>query len=128
MDSFVELRVAYPGHPFVARIDGFHPTYDLDRCFEAGEYCYHRREFLGDGRQEQVYRLPLTPGIWEVSERFNGVKTRRYVLVFDGALQRITRDVVDGLLEGSISFATAVERCAALSLGPDYDKVGHFDD
>jgi len=102
LDKFVELRVKYPGHPYVALIDGLDKSFNLNRRW-VGEQLYQRRERLGDGRQEQVYRLPLVDAIYEVGETINDRKVRRYVAVYRGVLQRLSRDAAESIAEGKMT-------------------------
>lgn len=71
-DEYIELRVAYPGHPGVALIDGMNESCNLHRR-RIGDCLYHRREHLAGGTMEQVYRLPLmADAIYEIVETING--------------------------------------------------------
>ncbi len=101
--EFIELRVAYPGHPYVAHIDGLDESCNLNRRW-IGDYLYHRREHLNDGTQEEVYRVPTSmDAIYEIAETIDGRRGLRYVAMCCGALHRISRDSVERIAEGSMT-------------------------
>ena len=112
-ENHIELRVKYPGYPYVALIDGLDERYGLSRRW-IGMYFYHRRERFDDGTQEQVYRLPLIEGIWEVKETLDGQRTFRYVAVREGDPQvyPLTRGLVEAVAKGAITIQAAIERVA----------------
>jgi hypothetical protein len=102
-DGYIELRVRYPGHPYVAHIDGLDESCHLHRRWIGDDY-YHRRDQVGDGNQEQVYRLPLSwDAIYEVAETINGRRTYRYVAVCHRGLRRLTREAVEAIAEGAMT-------------------------
>jgi hypothetical protein len=101
-DGCIELRVRYPGHPYVAHIDGLDESRHLHRRW-IGVHLYDRREHLSDGTQEQIYRLPLVDAVYEIREKINGENACRYVAVSHGGLHRLTRDAVESIAEGSIT-------------------------
>jgi hypothetical protein len=102
-DEFIELRVKYPGHPYVAHIDGLDESCHLHRRW-IGVHLYDRRDHLSDDTQEQVYRLPLSwDAIYEVAETINGRRTYRYVAVCHGNLHRVTREAVEAIAEGAMT-------------------------
>lgn len=102
-DEYIELRVAYPGRPYVALIHGLDGARNLNRLW-IGDDMYRRRDHLEDGHQVQVYRLPTTvDGVYEIAETIGGRGGLRYVAVFNGILHRITRDAVEQIAEGSMT-------------------------
>jgi hypothetical protein len=111
--EYIELRVAYPGQPYVALIVGLDALNDLNRSW-VGDYLYHRREHVGDGKQEQVYRLPLRDAVYEIREKINGKRAYRYVAVLHGVprLHRLTRDLVERVAEGTMSLKQVVTKLA----------------
>jgi hypothetical protein len=101
-DGYLELRVKYPGHPYIAQIDGLDNSCNLNRRW-IGMQLYDRREHHDDGSQEQVYRLPLVNAIYEIREKIDGKNFYRYVAVYDGELHRLTRDVAESIAEKSMT-------------------------
>ena len=105
-DGYIELRVHYPGHPYVALINGTDKNSILRRSW-IGDFFYHRREHLNDNRQEQVYRLPLGwDGIYEVAETIDGIRAYRYIAVCRGVPRvfQIEREVAVAMAKGYLTF------------------------
>lgn len=68
--------------PWVARITGTHPKYQLAREFLCGQKDYSRSNGLGS---RGVYEyFVLDPGIYEVHERLTWKRTRRYFVRVQG--------------------------------------------
>jgi hypothetical protein len=124
--EYAELRVAYPGRPRISLVDGISGA-NLKRIWGVADQFYDRRERVGE-RQEQVYRLPVVPKTWEVTERI-GERTRyRYVTVIGGSLRRIDYQSVVSVLRGRMSLAEAMRSCRNMDVGPDYDEMGMDED
>jgi hypothetical protein len=105
-DEYIELRVRYPGHPYVALLDGCDKNF-IPRRSWIGDFLYNRREHLADGTQEQVYHLPLAwDGIYEVAETVDGARAFRYVAVCRGVrrLYPLCREVVEAMVKGYLTF------------------------
>ena len=118
-DEYIELRVKYPGHPYVAHIAGLDESCNLNRRW-IGDYLYNRREHLTNGTQVQVYRLPLGwDAAYEIRETIGGKRAYRYVAVCQGALHRITRDLVERIAEGSMTL-----KGVATIVADDLDGAG----
>jgi len=112
--EFVELRVVYPGYPYVALIAGVDSKYGFQRIFM--NELYDRRERLEDGTQYQVYRLPTCKSsVVEVQELVTGRKKRRYVAVLRGRSQLypLTLDLAELVAAGKLSVEAAVQRFEA---------------
>jgi hypothetical protein len=80
-ERFIELRVAYPGHPYVAVLGPGCLTGKLKKL-----KCpfYSRRERLADGSQQQVYLLPDHDLTYEIEEVVAGQPTRWYAATLAG--------------------------------------------
>jgi hypothetical protein len=118
--EYVELRVAYPGHPVVKLIDGADDV-GLVGVKTVAEPFFHGRVGIGTDRQEVVYRLPAEVDmVWEVTERVNNQKVRRWVATHDGKLYRLTYGATLAVMRKSMSLTQAVEMCQQLPVGPDY--------
>jgi hypothetical protein len=126
--EYVELRVAYPGHPVVLLIDGIDDSGTLKRNKYVADAFLNRRERFKDGKQERVYRLPRVTKIWEVNEEIKGHERQRYVIVFGGALHRLTYHAVASILRGQMTIDEAVSSCSHLAVGPDYADTWSEDD
>ena len=111
--SGIELRVKYPGYPYVALINGLDHRFDLNRVW-AEYFCNIRRERFEDGTQEKVYSLPDMDAIYEVKETLDGQRKYRYVAVREGDAQvyTLTRGLVEAVAEGAITIQAAIERVA----------------
>jgi hypothetical protein len=112
-DNHIELRVKYPGYPYVALINGLDHRFGLNRVW--AEYlCNIRRERFEDGTQEKVYMLPDMDALYEIRETFDGQRTFRYVAVREGdpQLYPLTRSMVEAVAEGAITLEAAIERVA----------------
>ena len=109
----IELRVKYPGYPYVALINGLDRRFGLNRVW-AEYFCNIRRERFEDGTQEKVYMLPNMNAIYEVKETLDGQRKYRYVAVREGDAQvyTLTRGLVDAVAEGAITIQAAIERVA----------------
>ena len=110
-EQYIELRVSYPGHPYVALIDGLDVRCDLNRVW-IGDWLYHHRDFLPDGRQEQVYRLLQVDAIYEVGEKRDGRRTCRYVATRDGdpTLYSILRHEVEAVASKKTTVSELIRR------------------
>jgi hypothetical protein len=109
----IELRVKYPGYPYVALVNGLDRHFRLNRIW-VEQLFYHRRERFEDGTQEQVYLLPDMDAIYEVKETLDGLKRYRYVAVREGdpQLYTLTRSMVEAVADGAITLEAAIERVA----------------
>jgi len=113
-DGYIEIRVRYPGHPYLAMIDGLDKSCNLNRRW-IGMRLYDRRERLANGSQEQIYRLPKSwDAIYEIRETIDGRRVYRYVAVCDGVLYRLSRDGVELIAEKSM---TLQQWCSSRTLG-----------
>jgi hypothetical protein len=126
--EYAELRVAYPGHPTIALVDGIDLSGNLIHIWGVADQFYHRREGIGTARQEQVYRLPAVPKIWEVTERIGDRTRYRYITVIGGSLRRIDYQSVVSVLRGKMRLTEAVRSCGGMDAGPDYDEIGLEDE
>jgi hypothetical protein len=109
--EFVELRVVYPGYPYVALITGVDRKYGLRREFM--NELYDRRERLEDGTQFQIFRLPTyKSAVFEVQELVNGRKQRRYVAVLKGhpQLYQVSLSLTELVAAGKLSVEAAIQR------------------
>lgn len=80
-EKYIELRVAYPGHPYVDVLGPWCPR----RGFTRIRNRFHdRRERFPDGRQEQVHMLPDASLTYEVHEMRNGKPTTWYAATVQG--------------------------------------------
>jgi hypothetical protein len=121
--EYAELRVAYPGHPTIALVDGIDLSGNLIRIWCVADQFFHGRERIGK-RQQLIYRLPAVPKIWEVKEKV-GERTRyRYVTVIGGSLRRIDYQSVVSVLRGKMRLAESVRLCSGMDIGPDYEEIG----
>jgi hypothetical protein len=109
----IELRVKYPGYPYVALIDGLDDRFGFRRVW-AEYFCHIRRERFENGTQEKVYSLPDMDAVYEVKETVDGQKMFRYVAVRagDARLHTLTRGMVEAIADGAITFEAAIERVA----------------
>jgi hypothetical protein len=80
-ENYIELRVAYPGHPYVAVLGRRSSEFGFQRIFNP---FYKGRERLPDGRQEQIHHLPDANLTYEVEEVRDGKRVRRYVATLEG--------------------------------------------
>jgi hypothetical protein len=89
-EMFHELRVAYPGHPYVAVLGRRSSEYGFKRVFNP---FYKGRIHLPNGRQEQVHHLPDASLTYEVEEVLHGKRVRWYAatVVDDENIYRISR-------------------------------------
>lgn len=122
--EYAELRVAYPGHPRIALVDGIDLSGNLKRIWCVADQFYHRREGIGTARQELVFRLPRVAKIWEVNEKVGERTRHRYITVIGGSLRRLDYQSVVGVLKGKMSLTEAVRSCRGMDIGPDYEVIG----
>jgi hypothetical protein len=89
-ENYIELRVAYPGHPYVAVLGRRSSEYGFERIFNP---FYKGREFLLDGRQEQIHHLPNASLVYEIDELRDGKRARWYAATEenDPNIYRISR-------------------------------------
>lgn len=89
-EKHIELRVAYPGHPYVAVLGPRCPVYGFKRLFNP---FYSRRERFDDDSQQQVHLLPDHDLTYEIEQVVNGKRMRSYVATLKGDLHlhRISR-------------------------------------
>jgi hypothetical protein len=123
--EFVELRVVYPGHPYVALIAGVDSKYGFQRIFMND--LYDRRERLEDGTQYEVYKLPTyKSSVFEVQELVTGRKRRRYMAVLKGRSQLypLTLDLTELVAAGKLSVEAAVQRFGAGETADDLFSGG----
>jgi hypothetical protein len=109
--EFVELRVVYPGYPYLALIAGVDKKYGFQRVFTND--LYDRRERLEDGTQFQIFRLPTyKSAVFEVQELVNGRKKRRYVAVLKGhpQLYQVSLSLTELVAAGKLSVEAAIQR------------------
>lgn len=88
-EQHIELRVAYPGHPYVAVLGPPCSLYGFKRIFNP---FYSRRDRLADGSQQVVHLLPDHDLTYEVEEVVDGKRIRRYAATIEGdpSLHRIS--------------------------------------
>ena len=88
-EKYIELRVAYPGHPHVAVLGLGCLTGKFKKLKNP---FYSRRERLPDGSQQQVHLLPANDLTYEVEEVVAGQRTRWYAATLenDSNLHRIS--------------------------------------
>ncbi len=120
---FVELHVAYPGHPEVKLVIGIDEFWCLETVRGVADQFYKRRDGIGTARQEQIFHLPAVEKIWEVWERVDDRRVRRYVAVHEGELHRLTRAAVNAFFNRKLSLGEAVASCRNMPIGPDYDVI-----
>jgi hypothetical protein len=89
-EKYLELRIAYPGHPYVAVLGRRSSEYGFERIFNP---FYKGREFLLDGRQEQIHHLPAANLVYEIDELRDGKRARWYAATLedDPNIYRISR-------------------------------------
>jgi hypothetical protein len=80
-ERYHELRVAYPGHPYVAVLGRRSSKYGFERIFNP---FYEGREHLPDGRQEHIHHLPDADLTYEVEEVRDGQRVRWYAATVQG--------------------------------------------
>ena len=120
---YVEVRVAYPGHPTLKLVNGVDAFGYLLCENTVADQFFHCREGIGTSCQEHVYRLPSeVEKVLEVAERVNGKRVRRWLAVHDGILHRLTFEAVIAVAKGSMTLADAVALCRDMPVGPDYEK------
>jgi hypothetical protein len=80
-ETFHELRVAYPGHPYVAALGPGCLTGKFKKLMNPFYSC---RERLADGSQQQVHLLPDYDLTYEIQEVVAGQPTRWYAATLAG--------------------------------------------
>lgn len=106
--EFIELRVAHKGHPYVALLGRRDKRFGFQRIFDL---YYDRREFLSDGRQEQVHHLPLADFVYEVEEVKEGRRTRRYIATCTaGTVHDLSLSEVEAIADGRLTVSEAISK------------------
>lgn len=87
------VRDLRPDRPWVAHLTGIDPRYEFVRAFLTGDVDYRDANKRGDRGVYLYFRLP--PGLYEVYERLDHYKSRRYFArVADLALTEIPKTEV----------------------------------
>src|ERR1022692_3452192 len=88
-EKYIELRVAYPGHPYVAVLG---PGCLTGKLKKLKNPFYSRRERMADGSQQQVHTLPDHDLTYEVEEVVASQRTRWYAATLedDPSIYRIS--------------------------------------
>jgi hypothetical protein len=108
-ERHIELRVAYPGHPYVALLGRRSAEFGFERIFNP---FYKGREFLLDGRQEQIHHLPDANLVYEIDELRNGKRTRWYAatVLGDPNIYRISRYGAEEFSKKQMSIREVIEQ------------------
>ena len=108
-DKYIELRVAYPGHPYVALLGEHSAKYGFERIFNL---FYKGRVRLPDGRQEQIHHLPDDNFVYEVTEVRDGKRVTWYAATVQGDtnIHRISRHGAEVLAKRLMSIREVIEQ------------------
>jgi len=109
-EEYIELRVAYPGHPYVAVLGKRSSAFAFERIFN----CFYKgRERLPDGRQEQIHHLPDATLTYEIQEVREGKRLTWYAATVEGDsnIYRISRHGALLVARNAMSIRDVIRDC-----------------
>jgi hypothetical protein len=108
-EKYIELRVAYPGHPHVDVLGLWCPRRGFTRL---RNQFYDRHDRFPDGRQEQVHLLPSANLTYEIHEVKNGEPLTWYAATMedDTTIYRISRQGAEILAKRLMTIRQVIEK------------------